>query len=297
MQPLLSDGTNDPHKFPCWLWSKNARKWFRCYAGVIYANTGGRELYTHWHPDQPTAPESVEEGITTERDVRCHVATPPAPDWAEQAAKEAREIITYSIGRHVAMIQDHRDWLAKDISARVEAIIRQHAPKPAAPSADIADHAKEPLPDAEDYAKHVARHIYPDHSNAARVIQIALNEWLSRNLAHAPKPDAPVDEGKVREALRFGRAEFFRHKESGTGPFAHENDYILAALRPFLAAPSAEDTERLDWLEKEKCALVCLHDDLRGHKWTAEFEKQEWTECETARAAIDAARNAKQEEK
>ena len=55
------------------------------------------------------------------------------------------------------------------------------------------------------------------------------------------------------------------------------------------------DKERLDWLEKEKCALVCLHDDLRGHKWTAEFEKQEWTECETARAALDSAR-AKQGE-
>lgn len=40
-----------------------------------------------------------------------------------------------------------------------------------------------PLTDAEEYAKHVIAHLYPDHSNGARLVQIALNEWLNRHLA------------------------------------------------------------------------------------------------------------------
>lgn len=40
-----------------------------------------------------------------------------------------------------------------------------------------------PIPDAEEYAKHVIAHLYPDHSNGARLVQIALNEWLNRHLA------------------------------------------------------------------------------------------------------------------
>lgn len=82
-------------------------------------------------------------------------------------------------------------------------IIAEHAPvQPVAEGQDTTPFKGEPLPDAEEYAKHVARHLYPDGSNAARLIQIALNEWLNRHRV-ATREDGRDGADKAQARLNF----------------------------------------------------------------------------------------------
>ncbi len=73
----------------------------------------------------------------------------------------------------------------------------------------------------------------------------------------------------------------------GCDQWRKQLDSIVA---PLLArvAELEKDKARLDKLEAHKRCLMCLSDDHRGVHWTAEFENQVWTECDSARSAIDA---------
>jgi hypothetical protein len=91
--------------FPCWLWIESSiadDAWERCEVAPDYVRYA-----THWHPDQATAPEPVNEPIWCAACGRwgnhgsgtCPTIwhpTPPKPeatatDWAEQAIAEASE--------------------------------------------------------------------------------------------------------------------------------------------------------------------------------------------------------------
>jgi hypothetical protein len=66
--------------FPCWLWDSQASKWF-------YVTHAGFRGMTHWHPDQPTAPEPVKEPTNLAHTTQNQLV--PTHPTAEAIAKEA----------------------------------------------------------------------------------------------------------------------------------------------------------------------------------------------------------------
>ncbi len=58
----LNKISDTPPQFPCWLWDKQARFWWRCESYPDGTALNGYN--SHWHPDQPTPPEGVPEPTT-----------------------------------------------------------------------------------------------------------------------------------------------------------------------------------------------------------------------------------------
>lgn len=108
---------SDQPVFPCWLWMP-----YRVCGHVgweRFASPVNVVASTHWHPDQPTAPEPVVEGISPEKAERMvNQIWATAPDWAEQAAKE---IMRFGGGKHdiAAIILRHHAAAQQD-SRRLE---------------------------------------------------------------------------------------------------------------------------------------------------------------------------------
>lgn len=50
----------DQPKFPCWLWHPAHRAWFHWEGNYSHVNAPVHNKgYTHYHPDQPEAPEPI----------------------------------------------------------------------------------------------------------------------------------------------------------------------------------------------------------------------------------------------
>ena len=64
-QPPHRITPENPPQFPCWLWHCSTDSWRR-FNRDTFIDRVEPALFSHWHPDQPTAPTAVPE------------ATPPA---------------------------------------------------------------------------------------------------------------------------------------------------------------------------------------------------------------------------
>jgi hypothetical protein len=79
--------------FPCWMWDNSFTKWWRRDA---FPDAAPHGVYTHWHPDSPTAPEPVKPSAYawenwTDKGTATVSAEGSAPSsqTAEEIAREA----------------------------------------------------------------------------------------------------------------------------------------------------------------------------------------------------------------
>lgn len=264
IHPIRPDKTSDPDRFPCWLWSKNARQWFRCNAGAIYGNTGGRELYTHWHPDQPTAPT----------DTPYLAPRPPAPVDAEWARKAAYELLARTTDPLPSYDEVTRG------AEKILGYFAAHAP------ADPASAQLAAMREERDEASNV---LYHTRKTAAE----AMNEIR----AAAGAPDSIADRTKNR-AVDYV-ATLRRERDAWRGLFgAKDGETAEQCRRIWQEALNEQDrlNDKLTALQKERDELRADKERLdwlddAAHKREVCFEVgKPRMYHETVRDAIDAAR-------
>lgn len=177
-----------------------------------------------------TPPPVVKESLTSPQ--------PAAPDWVERAAKDARAIITYSINRHVAMKQEHRRWLADDISTRIEDILKHVPAHPVASPAGVED-AKRAL---EDLLENSAVISPPDQDPCFVDLQVRTEDYDAAYAAlDAPAiPQQPVASGEVADAIKAAIAFADIPSDFTCGQARALLARILAAVAPFLAGGEEE---------------------------------------------------------
>jgi len=78
-----------PPVFPCWLWQNQAKQWQRwgpyCGPSLPLDGNNSREHWTHYHPDQPTAPTTSP------------TRTDPADGAAPQASRDTPRVDAQTI--------------------------------------------------------------------------------------------------------------------------------------------------------------------------------------------------------
>ena len=274
IHPLLPDGTSDPYRFPCWLWSKNARQWFRCNAGAIYANTGGRELYTYWHADQPTAPTGTP-----------YLAPrPPAPRDAEWAKRAAEEIHKSLQGFWVGRIESY-----PSVTAKIAEQIARHAP-----ADEASAQRKELAAMREEWdAKHASLVCQTNRADNLQLELAKTKDALAAAQAEVGRLTKERDEARAA-GVQYVMDVWLRCLGDQVYPKAHHIDALGKTTRRLtddrnvaqtaLTAANAElvearkDRERIDWMAAQSRIDYC----------TSYWKK---TDTRTLRQAVDDAMN------
>jgi hypothetical protein len=132
-------------------------------------------------------------------------------------------------------------------------------------------------PPAEDWAEQMIAWIGDPNATEDRLDEIEkfwgegtpFREAVAQAMLHngaplrsAPQPPAPVNEVKVREVIADAIDDCSNTIGEITSPPDELAAHILTALRPFLSAPSAEDTERLSGLLKELREIRAAHSEV-----------------------------------
>lgn len=110
--------------FPCWLWNSRNDSWFRVSGGMAKELDHIHAGFTHWHPDQPTAPTTRPEpapqhgetprtdnaALTWERDTH-YIGTTVPIDFARTLERELAEL-RKDRERLLSLTVKARDFLA-----------------------------------------------------------------------------------------------------------------------------------------------------------------------------------------
>lgn len=279
-------------EFPCWLWGRiNAiypspvEHWrphsFMPNAGLHYLPgrpddklRPGVFLATHWHPDQPEAPtatppteQATEGGVTTERDVRCHVAavaqgeTPRTPpDWAQTPEREVQYWRTLAVDQ------------SRILNRCMEA---------AGMPGDACGYA---LWDKITHFQRTISELWKWSENQKSVHERELNEAKAR---HDRISNQLI--GKVL-TLRRQLAQVEKERDAARRDYdekTHDLYNQLTAAESELAE-LRKDRERLDWLEKNLTHLNQFNKKQKKRWAVNPSANYEYDVFDTLRSAIDA---------